>query len=304
MFKLPMRESGQALLIVVLSLAVVLTVVLSILARSVTDIKLSTGSEESLRAFSAAEAGIERALIAGSGTVTCDGVSCLDYGGASLTASVTEVGEGDTSFANPTPILSGETALFWFVAHDADGSLTCSGGNNCFTGSRVDVCWGKDGTGASSSTTPAVEISVIYSDPAVSGGDYSNLKVARETADPYAGRLPDNSFSAPSAGGCSFGGEDFEFKKTLNFTTLGIPATSYNNENGLQYLVVRMLYNTVESHTVGVSVPAGLLPAQGTLVESSGTSGEANRKINVFQGFGEPPLPFGAVIFSPTGITK
>ena len=65
-----------------------------------------------------------------------------------------------------------------------------------------------------------------------------------------------------------------------------------------------MLYNTVESHTVGVSVPAGLLPAQGTLVESSGTSGEANRKINVFQGFGEPPLPFGAVIFSPTGITK
>src|SRR3989344_3152201 len=132
MFKLPMRESGQALLIVVLSLAVVLTVVLSILARSVTDIKLSTGSEESLRAFSAAEAGIERALIAGSGTVTCDGVSCLDYGGASLTASVTEVGEGDTSFANPTPILSGETALFWFVAHDADGSLTCSGGGRLF----------------------------------------------------------------------------------------------------------------------------------------------------------------------------
>ena len=79
MFKLPMRESGQALLIVVLSLAVVLTVVLSILARSVTDIKLSTGSEESLRAFSAAEAGIERALIAGSWTVTFAGVICLDY---------------------------------------------------------------------------------------------------------------------------------------------------------------------------------------------------------------------------------
>ncbi len=70
-----------------------------------------------------------------------------------------------------------------------------------------------------------------------------------------------------------------------------------------------MIYNQSVSHEVGISVEIpgagnGVLPQQGTVVDSTGTSGEANRKISVFQGFGELPLPFGSVIFSPTGITK
>src|SRR3989344_8115565 len=109
MHKLPVKyHKGQALLIVVLSLAVVLTIVLSILARSVTDIKISTGSENALRAFSAAEAGVERALIAGGS------IGATQIGDATFTANVTEIGEGSNEFANPSPLFSGETSLFWF----------------------------------------------------------------------------------------------------------------------------------------------------------------------------------------------
>lgn len=63
-------QSGQALLLVLLSMAVVLTIVLSILSRSVTDIAVTSRDEEALRAFSAAEAGVEQALVAGGGTGT------------------------------------------------------------------------------------------------------------------------------------------------------------------------------------------------------------------------------------------
>lgn len=299
-----LSQSGQALLIVVLSLAVVLTIVLSILARSVTDIKISTGGEEALRAFSAAEAGIERALIAGSGSISCNALSCPEYGGAEFSAAVTKVGKDSTFFVNPTPLLSGESSLFWFVAHDENGNLVCETGNDCFTGDQVKVCWGKEGTSGSIAETPAIELSVVY---AVTPNDYSSLQVAREAVDPNSSRRLLNSFSAPdSVSSCTIGTENYAFQKTLTFSALNI--LSYDEPGGLQFLLTRLIYNEGVSHGVGISVASfpgnGLLPAQGTVVDSSGNFGEANRKINVFQGFGEVPLPFGTVLFSPTGITK
>lgn len=295
----PDNQAGQALLIVVLSLAVVLTIVLSILARSVTDIKISTSSEESLRAFSAAEAGVETALV-NPAIVSLGG----NLEGASYQASVTQVGKGAKEFANPTPLFSGETSLFWFVAHGANGNLACDVSNNCFAGSQIKICWGKEGTAADSSQTPAVEASVVY---ATTPGDYATLKIGRATFDPNSTRRSSNNFAAPDSGTCTVGGENFAFQKTLDLAALGVPASSSGNPNGLQFLITRMIYNQNESHTAALSVDfggSGLLPAQGTVVDSLGTASEANRKINVFQGYGEPPLPFGAVVFSPTGITK
>jgi Tfp pilus assembly protein PilX len=88
------RESGQALVLVLLSLSVVLTLVLFILARSITDVTVSSRQEESVRAFSAAEAGIERALVAGTGFGT------TEIGNASYTTSVTDfaLGGNDMNF--------------------------------------------------------------------------------------------------------------------------------------------------------------------------------------------------------------
>jgi len=47
-----------------------------------------------------------------------------------------------------------------------------------------------------------------------------------------------------------------------------------------------------------------LLPSQGLRIESTGISGESNRKIDVFQGYGEPPPIFDGAVFSLGGITK
>jgi len=61
---------GQAVLIVLLIMVVALTVGISISTRSTKDIRQSTRTEESQRAFSAAEAGLEAALVATDGSIS------------------------------------------------------------------------------------------------------------------------------------------------------------------------------------------------------------------------------------------
>lgn len=72
------HKSGQVVLIVLLVMVVVLTIGLSLISQSVTDISISKDEEESIRAFSAAEAGIEAALQnigAAPSTVEVDGIT-------------------------------------------------------------------------------------------------------------------------------------------------------------------------------------------------------------------------------------
>jgi len=294
------NSSGQALLLVLLSMAVVLTIVLSILSRSITDVAVTTRSEEALRAFSAAEAGVERALIIGSD------ISTTSLGDAEFSADVSSYAEGSNSFYYPVNILSGEAMSVWFVAHDTDENFICSPTNPCFTGNTIKVCWGKPGTPASDATTPAIEVSVVY---AQTPGDYSTIRVARGVYDPNSGRWATNNFASPDAGTCTINGKSFQFQKTIGLGAAGlnIPIASYSTENGLQFARVRMLYNSTTAQPLGVNANfAGNspLPSQGTMIAASGSSGESNRKIEVFRSFGESPPIFDSALFSLGGLVK
>lgn len=296
---LPKRKSsGQALLLVLLSMAVILVVVLSILSRSILDVAITTGEEDALRAFSAAEAGIERALIIGLD------IGSTQIGDAEFSANVTGFASGTTDFVYPTDLVSGESVVLWFVAHDADGNFDCSVSTPCFTGDTIKLCWGKEGTSGSSTTTPAVEMNVVYTEVP---GDYSTAKIVRITIDPYDARRASNNFSARDAGTCTVGGNTLAFQKTVDLAALGIPAGVLSSENGLQYARINMFYNTTQAHKIGVDAnfPGNsTLPAQGLKVSSTGTAGTANRKIEVFQGFGEIPPILDAAIFSTGGFVK
>lgn len=300
MRKLPYyaRNSGQALLLVLLSMAVVLTIVLSVLSRSITDVRVTTKEEEALRAFSAAEAGVEQSLLIGTS------LGDTSLGDASFLTSVQGAFSTGQEFVNPIGIFSGESMMFWFVSHDEDtGQLTCSDGA-CFTGSQIKICWGKPGTPSDSETTPAIEIGVFYT---TTPGSYSTAKIARQTFDPNTARRSSNNFSAPDNGTCALSGDTFQFQKTINFASMGIPAGTYQTANGLQFAKVRMFYNSAETHQIGISASfAGNsnLPSQGIKIVSTGVSGDANRKIEVFQGYGEPPSIFDTAMFSTGGITK
>lgn len=286
------QQSGQALLIILLILAVALTLVLSIISRSVTDIGITTREEEAARAFSAAEAGVEEALIGGP-------LSGSFVGGGSFQVTLAGLAEGTTEFPAPGKILAGDAVPVWFVSHADDGSLTCADGN-CFTGPSMQICWGESGTSSGNAQTPALELTIIYT---ATPGDYQTTTVARGAFDPNSSRRGTNQFSAPDPGSCTIAGREYAFNKNINFADLGIPAGVYGTPNGLQTARLRLLYNTATPHSVGASVGTPL-PAQGTRIESTGTAGEATRKIEVYQLYGDLPPIFDFALFSTGALTK
>ena len=57
------RQKGQALLLVLLVMSLVLTLVLSSVSKSVTDVEISKYEDNAIRAFDAAQAGIEKGMV-------------------------------------------------------------------------------------------------------------------------------------------------------------------------------------------------------------------------------------------------
>ena len=136
-------------------------------------------------------------------------------------------------------------------------------------------------------------------------GHYDSLRIARGVYDPNAGRTAANKFEAATVSPCVVDTATYAFQKTLSFSGLGIPANTYTKSNGLQFLKLRLFYSVDVAHGAGLNVDYGantVLPSQGTTVVSTGTAGEANRRIQVYWSFGESPEFFSAAAFSLGGI--
>lgn len=279
------NQKGQAVLVVLLSLAVVLVVVMFTVSRSITDISLSTKEEDSLRAFSAAEAGIERALVIGD-------YNPGSFGDASFTGSVTDFAAGLPFVVYPSSLKSGESAIFWLTRPNETG----------FAGKFVKLCWGDEGTSINA-TTPAVEFTVYYT-PTVN--NLESLKIARATFDPTSRA---NNFSPASIGTCTIDGENFKFYTTIDLSNAsgGLGIAKWNISGVEQYITAKILYNDVISHKVGIDISMNngkVLPSQGSKIESSGTYGDANRSIEVYQLHPVTPSIFENALYSSDGIVQ
>ncbi|MBI3443677.1 hypothetical protein HY008_03320 [Candidatus Woesebacteria bacterium] len=293
-------EKGQAVLLVLLGMSIILTVILSILGRSITDVTITFKEEEALRAFSAAEAGVERALQTGL-------YQTGSFEGASFQGSVSGIQENSATFVYPSDVPSGDSATVWFVSHDdVTEALTCSG-KPCFTGSGMKVCWGTLGTSSSSLTAPAIELTVVYdtTQGGVNSGDFSSIRLARATRDPYIGgdgTRNINRFTDVTPASCTIASRNYAFSETFNLGALSIPCLG--TAGCLINAKVRVLYNNTPA-PLGFDVTGfGLLPSQGKRIESVGTSGDARRKIEVSKFFSELPPIFDSAVFGQGGIIK
>lgn len=272
-------QKGQAVLLVLFSLSIALLAVLFSFSRSNMDLSLSTKDEDAMRAFSAAEAGIEQALIIGSN------VSDSDYNGGSFNAQVSQFAQAENGVIYPLNLKSGETAFFW---------LKRTGDATSFTGNSIKVCWGQAGTPTAENSTPAIGVSVFYGN-----------RIARVYLDPKTGRTSNvgipNYFSNAGTDGCTVKGESFQFYKNIILSNLGVNA-AWGTPS---FMIVKLFYNTNTGHKVAIDVSgSGLLPAQGILVKSSGSFSEANRAVEVNQLYPSVPSIFTNVIYSSNGIIK
>ena len=297
------NEKGQALLIVLLAMAVILTIVLSISSRSITEIKMSEYEESSARALSAAEAGIEEVLIAGSD------LSGTLPNNATYTTTVKLITPSGNAFVYPEGIEAGESVAFWFVSHNPDGDLICTG-EACFQGDKMRFCWGSSGVPES-----ALELIFFYDSDAnrpwePPDKDFSNVKVKRLAYDPLsATRTPSNNFSATDTSTtCTLSGAVFAYQTPeidLSNTFNGICDPSIT-AGCLLMVKARLFYNEDNKQLIGISTPnsVGPLPPQGAQIDSTGSFSDATRRVNVYRSYPSPPDVFDSAIFSYSNIVK
>lgn len=290
-------QRGQALLIILLIMAVGLTVVLSTVSRSVTDISVTTYEEESLRAFSAAEAGIEEALL----QKTVGNPPPVDVEpGVTYDLDITDDTQTGKQFRYPKDLVSGEVATFYLASVDPNGDFNCST-KPCFTKNLVNICWGDPG----SPTVPAIEIMYYYDLTAAStlSNDFSSLRVKRYAID----RSSRGFFTPPNVGGgCNFSGDLFQYRHRINVNN-NIGGACSSTVGCSIVVKVRMYYaQSSDPQKVGIwsSGPSDDLPSQGFIIDSVGEVGESTRRINVLEGIANNPNFFDAAVFSAADLIK
>jgi hypothetical protein len=275
------KSSGQAVLLVILGMAVVLTIVLSVVSRTVTDVSISEVEENSSKAFSAAEAGIERLLI---GETNISGEQ-LGNNALIESAQALPLGEGLDHFDFTDTYNNGDVANIWFVSHTDDGkNLTCSPPTKpCFGGNSFKLLWNEDA---------AIEVSVYY-DPTgnslSSTPSFSGVRVKRFAFDPNSSRRGNNNFSATDIG------EDDYSHSSGDISLSGLTNPLFAR--------VRFLYES--SFGFGVKVPSGTtLPSQGRLLISRGSAEGATRQVEVHDYYRSPVGIFEAGLVSPGSLSK
>lgn len=266
--RLDKAQEGQALLIVILTMVVALTVGLSVASRSITTVRISTAEEQSQRAFSAAEAGIEEALKSGANVALTGPLA----NNAQYSATVTTSGNSKEFIIPPPGGRKDEAVQIWLSAYP---NYT-----DRYTG-KITVFWEKESTGCNAA---AVEIIVF------SGAQVTSPSLNRYPIDPCTTR-GNNFYSASLAAGETGKMKDFKYKYEIPVLI----------SNGLIMRIIPLYKST----SVGVKGDNNL-PTQGTEIEAIGkvVSGgeEITRKIRVVQSYPSLPAIFDYAIFSGTSL--
>lgn len=267
-------SSGQVVLMLVLITIVGLTIALSLISRTVTDIRISSQIEQSGRAFSAAEAGVESALkgaaVGPTGTVSLSN--------ASASYAVTQLGGNANNLIFPVTA-PGIAQTVWLIDHNSDGTINESGSSYA-AASTFDICWGTD-----PNTTPAIILSLFYK----RGTTY---KVVRGAYDQNAAARG-NNFAAVESGGSDYCGSNYRFRKII--TPTSVSDFELLGSDKLLFLQVQSVY---ENTTMALK-PSASLPNQGKIITSTGqTDTGVIRKIQVIQGYNVLPpfLNFGLFV--------
>lgn len=290
-----MNSQGQIIIALLLTMLVGLTIGLVVTQRSVTDVTTSTQNEQASRAFSAAEAGIEKAISIGtSGTAVT--VSEVDLGNqSSARVKTIELPLANQALEYPKPVGKETIAQFWLT--DPEGNF-----NSSPIGKDIEVYFGNKDIDLNTADTPAIETNLIYKES-------SGYKSARNFYDPNRIRTDNNGFSdiSSNCGGFtintsnSLGGtaadRDFKCKAVVN-----IPSPPPTKVPLL--LRVRLLYSAV-GQPIAVKPGAGeSLPTQAKIYTSTGKSGQSQKTIQVFKQTNVIPPFLDFAIFSAGAINK
>lgn len=306
-------QSGQILIIFLLILVVGLAITLSIASRTVTDVRQTTTSDESNRAYFAAEAGVENALK----KIEEGGAFAITGGQADVNLTSVNRSEADVDVV-PLTVASSEVFLFPNdVARDEVSQLnTIYDFNDISTiatltslrrSERLHVYFGAEA--ASYSPLPAVEVSIISKNGAL-------WAISKYTFDPDSTRrgaggngFCDATTDATGARATNTGvSVDFKYRAEvwLYDGSHNCPGTDNDTLTaGYEPVLarIRLLYNSVNLPLgVGALTGAGVvkaLPSQGSKITSIGkTASGVTRKLTVTRLYPALPAIFDYVLYN------
>lgn len=239
-------------------MVVVLTVGLSIVSRSITNLRTSTEEAESQKALAAAEAGIEQALRSNqsiSGNFTANNTQ--------YTTSVKDISGTDFAVNAGNPIVKDDGIDVWLSKYSTESAELY---NDPWTG-NITFYWGTD---TDPCRNAALEIALILQG---TPQPLNDATIVKRAIDPCADRRGANNFDPPTANGNYVNGTKHSYVLSVN--------------NGLIAKLVPIYYNTIVSLNATSS-----LPSQGSAITSTGTSGDIQRKITVFKSYPHLPSEF------------
>ena len=309
------NNSGQALLAVVLVLVVALTVGLSVATRNITNVRLTSDEQASQRALSAAEAGIEQAIkvptqrgiIIGAGGVTpiqtvgdasIEKVNVVSQAGSEILLNggnpIPRNESVDIWLANPTTFASPWTGLL-YVHWSSPAKGVCAAGTESSNAAMMITTFSKP----DNNLMAVAEIKNYPFDPCSTrrtGNNFcprsgANYCLDASTAD-NAAMFTTTSVTVPASGG-----KTFQYAVRLAFGDASREAP----KTGILVRITPLYVDTVvglRGRLINDVTPLAI-PEQGTVIESTGSSGSTQRKISVYRSNPMIPGELFYTIFSP-----
>lgn len=256
------KSGGQMLVLVVLTMIVALTVGLSLAARTLVNVRLSKQNEESQRAFQAAEAGVEQIIQSGSNSSTDNLANSSSY-----QTSVTYP-SGSNFLLNGSELVDQDVGIDVWIANYPDYSNPQSGTLTFYWSTPNQIACTKTTGVSSSQIKSAIEVIVLSGNKLLPTME-KKIFEATGTGCPRIANT-----SATSAGGTI---ANIQFQYSANIS---------NITNGLILRIVPIFNST----KIAVSSANISLPKQGTIVSSTGKSGQTARKVQYFASYPQIPL--------------
>lgn len=303
------KQKGQVVVLLLLVMVVALAVGLSTISRSTLEVSTSRKSEDSSRAFSAAEAGMERIIQANKnnlGGITQTTIAPLSLGNES-SAVITAAGLPPSGNGLAYPPFGKESFAQFWLADPNDISKR-------YESSSFKIYFGQtdpDGTiYVNPQEKPAIEVSTIYWDSA--NNKYQSQSNYYDSFGGIAGNPRSEGFSvcnsiATPATPLSLQVNNNETADFYCQATVGI--SSITSGNSFPVMVrVRILYSSLSHPVAIIGVPeAGInsnIPPQANIYTSKGTSGSVQRTLKVFSQKSVMPQFFNYALFSAERLAK
>lgn len=292
---LTMNQSGQVVLILLLVMLVTLSIGVSIVQNSLTEISTSTKTEQSSRAFSAAEAAIEQAIVTGETQV--------DFPENKSSANVNispELPDQPGQGLEYEKLGRADFAHFWFI----NPTTTLPPASAVYNQSNLFIYFGNCDTtpclADAPSEKPAIELSVVVKNS-------SNVYVMTKFYYDSTTRTPPNNFQTAPVNCNSNGFSAFTTSSPSSRFYCYVDVSGFKAA-GTDIPVLarlRLLYSASPQKVALVpNLSTTVLPGQARIYTATGDAGQTRRIVRVFREKKVVPYFFDFVLFSDQAITK